>query len=166
MGGGFGGKESQAAPFAAMAALVAQKMRCPARLCLSKDDDMMMTGKRHPFKNFYEIGFDDSGRILALKAKLYADGGAYADLSSSILDRAMFHLDGAYYLPNAFIEGFVCRTNFHSNTAFRGFGGPQGTMTIESLIEDIAAFLKDAMEIREINCYGIGKNNVTPYGQK
>lgn len=166
MGGGFGGKESQAAPFAAMAALVAKKMNRPARLCLSKDDDMVMTGKRHPFKNFYDVAFDQEGRILGLKARLYADGGAYADLSSSILDRAMFHLDGAYYLPHAHIEGFVCRTNFHSNTAFRGFGGPQGTMTIESIIEDIAAFLKkDAAEIRTLNCYGVDTNNRTPYGQ-
>lgn len=167
MGGGFGGKESQAAPFAAMAALVAQKMQRPARLCLSKDDDMVMTGKRHPFKNFYEVGFDDDGRILGLKAQLYADGGAYADLSGSILDRAMFHIDGAYFLPNAHIEGFVCRTNFHSNTAFRGFGGPQGTMTIESIIEDIATHLKkDALDIRILNCYGKETNNVTHYGQK
>ncbi len=166
MGGGFGGKESQAAPFAAMAALVAQKMQRPARLCLSKDDDMMMTGKRHPFKNFYEVGFDGDGRILGLKAQLYADGGAYADLSSSILDRAMFHIDGAYFLPHTHIEGYVCRTNFHSNTAFRGFGGPQGTMTIESIIEDIAAYLKkDALDIRILNCYGKDKNNITHYGQ-
>lgn len=166
MGGGFGGKESQAAPFAAMAALVAMKMKRPARLCLSKDDDMAMTGKRHPFKNFYEVGFDNDGRILGLKVQLYADGGAYADLSSSILDRALFHIDGAYYLPHAHIEGFVCRTNTCSNTAFRGFGGPQGTMTIESIIEDIAAYLKkDAFEIRQLNCYGQDKNNVTHYGQ-
>lgn len=167
MGGGFGGKESQAAPFAAMAALVARRLNRPARLCLSKDDDMMMTGKRHPFKNFYEVGFDNEGRILSLKAKLYSDGGAYADLSHSILDRALFHIDGAYFLPNAHIEGFACRTNFHSNTAFRGFGGPQGTMTIESIIEDIAAYLKkDSLAIRELNCYGKDKNNVTHYGQK
>ncbi len=167
MGGGFGGKESQAAPFAAMAALVARKLNRPARLCLSKDDDMMMTGKRHPFKNFYEVGFDNEGRILSLKAKLYSDGGAYADLSHSILDRALFHIDGAYFLPNAHIEGFACRTNFHSNTAFRGFGGPQGTMTIESIIEDIASYLnKDNLTIRELNCYGKDKNNVTHYGQK
>lgn len=167
MGGGFGGKESQAAPFAAMAALVAQKMKRPARLCLSKDDDMVMTGKRHPFKNFYEVGFDNDGRILGLKAQLYSDGGAYADLSSSILDRAMFHIDGAYYLANARIEGYCCRTNFHSNTAFRGFGGPQGTMTIESIIEDIAAHLhKDPMQVRQINCYGHDTNNLTHYGQK
>jgi len=167
MGGGFGGKESQAAPFAAMAALAASKLNRPARLCLSKDDDMVMTGKRHPFKNFYEVGFDKDGRILSLKAQLYADAGAYADLSSSILDRAMFHIDGAYFLPNAHIEGYACRTNFHSNTAFRGFGGPQGTMTIESIIEDIAAYLKlDAFDIRQLNCYGKETNNVTHYGQK
>ncbi|MFS4459226.1 xanthine dehydrogenase molybdopterin binding subunit [Bdellovibrio sp. HCB2-146] len=166
MGGGFGGKESQAAPFAAMAALVAQKMRRPARLVLSKDDDMVMTGKRHPFKNFYEIGFDNDGKILALKAHLYADGGAYADLSSSILDRALFHIDGAYYLPHAHIEGTVCRTNLQSNTAFRGFGGPQGTMTIESIIEEVATYLKmDPLVIRERNCYQ-GERNTTHYGQK
>ncbi|WP_347359729.1 xanthine dehydrogenase molybdopterin binding subunit [Bdellovibrio sp.] len=166
MGGGFGGKESQAAPFAAMAALVAQKMKRPARLCLSKDDDMMMTGKRHPFKNYYEVGFDGDGKILALKAHLYADGGAYADLSSSILDRAMFHVDGAYYLSDAFIEGSVVRTNLYSNTAFRGFGGPQGTMTIESIIEDIALYLKkDSLHIRELNCYQKDVRNVTHYGQ-
>lgn len=166
MGGGFGGKESQAAPFAAMAALVAQKMNLPARLILSKDDDMMMTGKRHPFKNFYDVAFDNDGYILGLKAHLYADGGAYADLSSSILDRALFHIDGAYYLPNAHIEGHVCRTNMYSNTAFRGFGGPQGSMTIESIIEEIATYLKiDALTVRERNCYR-PENNVTHYGQK
>lgn len=166
MGGGFGGKESQAAPFAAMAALVAQKMNRPARLILSKDDDMMMTGKRHPFKNFYDVAFDNDGHILGLKAHLYADGGAYADLSSSILDRALFHIDGAYYLPNAHIEGHVVRTNTYSNTAFRGFGGPQGSMTIESIIEEIATYLKiDALTIRERNCYR-PENNVTHYGQK
>ncbi|MDG0815985.1 xanthine dehydrogenase molybdopterin binding subunit [Bdellovibrio svalbardensis] len=166
MGGGFGGKESQAAPFAAMAAIVAQKMGLPARLILSKDDDMAMTGKRHPFKNFYDVAFDNEGNILGLKAHLYADGGAYADLSSSILDRALFHIDGAYYLPNAYIEGHVCRTNMYSNTAFRGFGGPQGSMTIESIIEEIATYLKiDALTVRERNCYR-PENNVTHYGQK
>jgi xanthine dehydrogenase large subunit len=167
MGGGFGGKESQAAPFAAMAALVAKKLKVPARLILSKDDDMAMTGKRHPFKNFYDVGFDENGKILALKAHLYADGGAYADLSSSILERALFHIDSAYYLENAYIEGHVVRTNTYSNTAFRGFGGPQGAMTTESFIEDIAFFLKkDALDIRELNCYQVGTRNVTHYGQK
>ena len=166
MGGGFGGKESQAAHFAAMAALVAYKLKRPARLALTKDDDMMMTGKRHPFKNFYEIGFDDQGKILAFKAKLFANGGAYTDLTPSILDRAMFHIDGCYYFENCLIEGSALRTNQHSNTAFRGFGGPQGNMTIESIIEDMANYLKiDSFKIREINLYGKLDRNITPYGQ-
>lgn len=166
MGGGFGGKESQAAPFAAYAAVVAQKLKRPARIVLSKDEDMQVTGKRHPFQIFYEVGFDDSGRIQALRADLYADGGAYCDLSSSILERAMFHSDGAYYLPAARISGWVCRTNTHSNTAFRGFGAPQGNMMIESVIADIAQYLKkDSYKVRQINCYGANDRNVTPYGQ-
>ena len=166
MGGGFGGKESQAAHFAAMAGLVAMKLNRPARLALTKDDDMMMTGKRHPFKNFYEVGFDDLGVITALKVLIFANGGAYVDLTPSILDRAMFHADGCYYLENCYIEGKAVRTNQHSNTAFRGFGGPQGNMTIESIIEDIANFLKiDPYVIRTINLYGITDRNITPYNQ-
>ncbi len=166
MGGGFGGKESQAAHFAAMAALVAAKLKRPARLALTKDDDMMMTGKRHPFKNFYEIGFDNDGKILAFKAQLYANGGAYTDLTPSILDRAMFHIDGCYYFEHCKIEGSAVRTNQHSNTAFRGFGGPQGNMTIESIIEDVANFLKvDSYKIRRLNLYGKDNRNITPYGQ-
>ena len=166
MGGGFGGKESQAAPFAAMAALVASKFNRPARLVLSKDDDMRMTGKRHPFKNFYEVGFSKDGEITALKANLYSDAGAYADLSSSIMERAMFHIDSAYYIPHVHITGKCCKTNHHSNTAFRGFGGPQGALTMEALIEDIAKIVgKDPAEIRKINLYGQGKRNLTPYGQ-
>lgn len=166
MGGGFGGKESQAAHFAAMAALVASKLKRPARLALTKDDDMMMTGKRHPFKNHYEVGFDREGKILALRAQLFANGGAYVDLTPSILDRALFHMDGCYYLENCLIEGKALRTNQHSNTAFRGFGGPQGNMTIESIIEDIANFLKiDSFKVRRINLYGKNSRNITPYGQ-
>lgn len=172
MGGAFGGKESQAAPFAAMAALVAFKLKRPARMVLTKDDDMKVTGKRHPFQTHFEVGFDDQGKILALKLKLYADGGAYTDLSPSILDRAMFHSDGCYFLENALIEGWVCKTNTHSNTAFRGFGGPQGALLIESLFEDIAQHLRrlgrstDAAEIRVANLYGKADRNITPYGQK
>ena len=166
MGGGFGGKESQAAHFAAMAALVAYKLKRPARLALSKDDDMMMTGKRHPFKNTYEVGFDDDGKILAFKSHIYANGGAYTDLTPSILDRAMFHIDGCYYFEHCLIEGAALRTNQHSNTAFRGFGGPQGNMTIESVIEDMAFVLKkDSYEIRKLNLYGKNERNHTPYGQ-
>lgn len=166
MGGGFGGKESQAAHFAAMAALVASKLKRPARLALTKDDDMMMTGKRHPFKNTYEIGFDNDGKILAFKSQVYANGGAYTDLTPSILDRTMFHIDGCYYFEHCLIEGAALRTNQHSNTAFRGFGGPQGNMTIESVIEDMANFLHiDAFKIRRLNLYGTDSRNITPYGQ-
>lgn len=164
MGGAFGGKESQAAPFAVYAALVAQKLGRPARLILTKDDDMVMTGKRNPFKNYYEVGFDDHGQILALKAKLYSDGGAYADLSTAIMERAMLHLDNAYYIPNFRVTGQVCKTHTHPNTAFRGFGGPKGVVTIESIIEDVAATLKiDALAVREKNVYQSGQT--TPYGQ-
>ena len=165
MGGGFGGKESQGAPIAAYAALAARKLNRPARLILTKDQDMMLTGKRHPFENEWEVGFDDDGRILGLKALLQSDGGAYADLSSSILERAMFHIDSAYYLENCWVDAVCYRTNNHSNTAFRGFGGPQGTMTIESIIEDIARHLrKDPADVRAVNLYR-GLNVRTPYGQ-
>jgi xanthine dehydrogenase large subunit len=165
MGGGFGGKESQGAPIAAYAALVAGRLGRPARVVLTKDQDMMITGKRHPFQNEYEVGFDDDGRLLAVKALIQSDGGAYLDLSSSILERAMFHLDGAYHLPNVRIEGVCYRTHHHPHTAFRGFGGPQGNMTIESILEDVAGFLgKDAAEVRRINLYS-GSNLRTPYGQ-
>ena len=164
MGGAFGGKESQAAPFAVFAALVASKLGRPARMIVTKDDDMIMTGKRNPFKNFYEVGFDRQGKITALKAKLYSDGGAYADLSTAIMERAMLHLDNAYYLPNFSVDGQVCKTNTPPNTAFRGFGGPKGVATIESIIEDIAVHLKkDALEIRKLNVYRNGQT--TPYGQ-
>ncbi len=166
MGGGFGGKESQAAPIAAYAALVADRLKRPARMVLTKDQDMIITGKRHPFQNEYEIGFDGEGRILALKVQIQSDGGAYTDLSGSILERAMFHVDGAYFIPNVHVEGVCYRTNYHSHTAFRGFGGPQGTMTIEAILEDIAAVVgKDPAEVRSLNLYR-GDRVRTPYGQQ
>jgi xanthine dehydrogenase large subunit len=167
MGGGFGGKESQAAHFAAHAALVAHKLKRPARLALTKDDDMMMTGRRHPFKITYSVGFDSEGKIQGLSAKLIADGGAYTDLTPSILDRALFHMDGCYYLPHCHIEGIAVKTNTPSNTAFRGFGGPQGNMAMESIIEDIAIFLKrDSFAVRRANLYEGIDRETTPYGQK
>lgn len=167
MGGGFGGKESQSAPFAAMAALAAVKLKRPVRLCLTKDDDMIMTGKRNPFQNEYKVGFDSEGRILALDAALFSDAGAYADLSTSIMERAMLHIDNAYYIPNLKVTGQVCRTNHHSHTAFRGFGGPKGVATIEKIIEEIAHYLKiDPLHVRKLNVYQDKENrNVTHYGQ-
>ncbi len=166
MGGGFGGKESQAAPYAVFAALAAHKLKRPARLILTKDDDMMYTGKRHPFQTDYRIAFDEQGQILAADIRLFSDGGAFADLSTSVLERAMLHSDNAYYLPTAFISGRVCRTNTPPNTAFRGFGGPQGVAVIEHILEDMAIFLKrDAYEIRRLNIYQGDERNTTPYGQ-
>lgn len=165
MGGAFGGKESQAGPFAVYAALVAKKLNRPARLVLTKDDDMIITGKRNPFENEYEVGFDEQGKILALKIDLYADGGAYADLSTAIMERAMKHSDNAYFIPNMYVTGQVCKTNTAPNTAFRGFGGPKGMITIENIIEEIAISLnKDAFDIRQLNTYQQGEK--THYGQE
>lgn len=167
MGGGFGGKESQAAPFAAMAALAAVKLKRPVRICLTKDDDMIMTGKRNPFENLYRVGFDDQGRILALDIELYSDGGAYADLSTSIMERAMLHSDNSYFFPNMRVTGQVCKTHHHPHTAFRGFGGPKGVATIEKIIEEIAHKLSlDPFEVRKLNLYSDKDNrNLTHYGQ-
>lgn len=167
MGGGFGGKECQATHPAAMAALVAHKTKRAARIVFNKDFDMQVTGKRHPFANDYKVGFTREGRITALKVELYSDGGAYADLSTAVLGRAMTHVDNAYYIENAEITGTICRTNFPPNTAFRGFGGPQGIATIENIMEEIAVFLgKDALDIRRINLLGKQERNITPYGQR
>lgn len=166
MGGGFGGKESQASHIAALAAICTQKTNSPCRLVLTKDEDMMMTGKRHPFKSWYKIGLSSEGKINALCVDFFADGGAYLDLSPAILQRAMFHVDNAYQLDNALITGIVVKTNRAPNTAFRGFGGPQGSAVIESLIEDMAKYLKkDSLEIRKLNLYK-GETGVTHYGQK
>jgi len=166
MGGAFGGKECQATHPATMAALVAHKTKRPARIVYGKDDDMRVTGGRHPFQNDWKVAFDDSGTITALKVDLFSDGGAFADLSPAVMGRAMTHVDNAYFIPNIEITGTVCRTNHPPNTAFRGFGGPQGVATMENIIEEIAVHRKrDALEIRKKNCYGIDDRNVTPYGQ-
>lgn len=166
MGGGFGGKECQATHPAVIAGLVALKTKRPARIIYTKDDDMRFTGKRHRFQNDYEVAFTDDGTITALKAHLFADGGAANDLSTAVLGRALTHIDNAYYIPNVAVIGQICRTNLPPTTAFRGFGGPQGVATIENIMEEIAAFLKkDALDVRLKNCYGIDDRNVTPYGQ-
>lgn len=166
MGGGFGGKECQATHPAVMTALVAHKLKRPARLTYIKDDDMKYTGKRHPYQNDYKIAFDDEGVIQAYEVHFYADGGAYNDLSTAVLGRSLTHAENAYYIPNADITGHICKTNLPPNTAFRGFGGPQGVVTIENAIEEIAAYLKtDAALIRRKNLFGIEERNTTPYGQ-
>lgn len=167
LGGGFGGKESQAAPFAALAALAAKKLNRPVRVNLTKDDDMIMTGKRNPFENEYKVGFKSDGTITALEVKHYSDAGAYADLSTAIMERAMLHTDNGYYIPNIHVEGQVCKTNHHSHTAFRGFGGPKGVATIEKILDEIAHKLNlDPFEVRNKNLYGIDERDITHYGQK
>lgn len=165
LGGGFGGKESQAGPIAAWAALVAHKTGKPARLVLNKDDDMISTGKRNPYQIDWQVGFDNEGHILGLKADLWGNGGAFADLSTAILERAMLHVDNATFLPNVQIRGRVCRTHEQPHTAFRGFGGPKGVALIEHIQERIARVLGlDALDVRMRNVYAPGKD-VTPYGQ-
>jgi len=166
MGGAFGGKETQAAQPAMMAAIVAAKTARSARVVYNKDDDMRTTGKRHPFKTWYKAGFDDDGLITALELNLFSNGGCSTDLSFAVLERSMLHSDNGYFLPNVRITGRVCKTNLPSNTAFRGFGGPQGVAGIENIIEEIALSLGiEALEVRQRNCYGIDDRNTTPYGQ-
>ena len=166
MGGAFGGKECQATHPAVMASLVAQKTKRAARIVYNKDDDMHATGKRHPFHNRYRIGFTRNGEIVGAKFDLYSDGGAYADLSPAVMARAMTHVDNAYFLPHVEIHGTICRTNMPPNTAFRGFGGPQGVITIENVMQEIAHYLKkDALDVRRVNCYQVESRNTTPYGE-
>ena len=166
MGGAFGGKESQAALIGCVAALVADKTGKPCKLRLDRDDDMIMTGKRHDFVIDYDVGFDDSGRIIAVDFEFASRCGMSADLSGPVNDRAMFHCDNAYFLENVRVLSHRCKTNTVSNTAFRGFGGPQGMFAIEYVIDDIARALgKDPLEIRRRNFYGKNDRNVTHYQQ-
>jgi xanthine dehydrogenase large subunit len=165
MGGAFGGKESQATIIAGIAAVLAWKAQRPVKLRLSRDDDMRATGKRHPFLIRYEVGFDADGHILALDLTLAADGGNVADHTPAVLTRALCHADNCYFLPNVRFRGLPCKTNTVSNTAFRGYGGPQGMLAIETIIEAIARRLGFPVHIvRRRNFYGIGRNDVTPYG--
>lgn len=166
MGGGFGGKETQAAAFAAACALVAAKTGRPAKFRADRDDDMMATGKRHDFTADYDVGFDGDGRIDAIRLTLASRCGATVDLSPAINDRAMFHADNCYFLPAVEIVSHRWRTHTVSNTAFRGFGGPQGMMAIERVMDAIAAALgRDPLEIRRVNLYGPGRD-LTPYHQQ
>jgi xanthine dehydrogenase large subunit len=165
MGGGFGGKETQPALFACIAALAARKTDRPVKLRVDRDADMLITGKRHPFDVSYDVGFDDEGRILGARLTMSSNCGRSADLSDAVNARAIFHADNAYWLPDVEIVSHRCKTNQPSHTAFRGFGGPQGMMLIEGVIEDIARTLgRDPLEVRRANYYGDTDRNVTPYG--
>jgi len=166
MGGAFGGKETQSAFFAIWASLLAIKTKQTVKVKLERGVDQKITGKRHPFETNFKVGVDKEGRILALEIQFDANGGAYADLSMAILERALFHAENAYFIPNIKILGNVWLTNIPPNTAFRGFGGPQGIFNIENIIEKIARRLKkDVEEIQFINFYGIKERNIAPYGQ-
>lgn len=167
MGGGFGGKESQSALFACVAALAAQKLNRPVKLRLDRDDDMLATGKRHCFYYQYEVGFDDEGQILAAKIEMVSRAGFSTDLSPPVATRAICHFDNAYYLSDVDIRAMCGKTNTQSNTAFRGFGGPQGAIAIEYIIDNIAREVgKDPLDIRKLNFYGKDERNITPYGQE
>lgn len=154
MGGGFGGKETQAGQVAVWAAVAAHVVRAPVKLRLDRDDDFLITGKRHPFAYQYTVGFDRTGRLTALQLQMAVNCGFSADLSGPVADRAIFHTDNAYFLENVEIASYRCKTNTQSHTAFRGFGGPQGVIIIEKIMGDIARALgKDALEVRLRNVY-------------
>ena len=166
MGGGFGGKESQSGLFACCAALAAWKLLCPVKLRPDRDDDMMVTGKRHCFYYEYEVGYDDAGRIIAAKVDMTSRAGYSADLSGPVATRAVCHFDNTYFLSDVEIHAGCGKTNTQSNTAFRGFGGPQGAIAIEYVIDEIARNLgRDPLDIRRVNFYGKTDRNQTPYGQ-
>ena len=167
MGGAFGGKESQPGLIACVAALMTLRTGRACKLRLDRDDDMKMTGKRHDFVIDYDVGFDSDGRIEAVEFMFASRCGMSADLSGAINDRTMFHCDNAYYLPNLTVVSHRCKTNTVSNTAFRGFGGPQGMFGIECVIDEIASHLgMDALDVRRLNFYGVGERDTTPYQQK
>lgn len=164
MGGAFGGKETGATQFAAIAALVAIKTGRPAKVRLDRDDDMMMTGKRHDFRFDYDVGFDRDGRLTGIEMRLAQRAGHSHDQSLPVLQRAIYNCDNAYFLPAATLTGYACRTNSQSNTAFRGFGAPQANLAIERVMDEIACALgKAPLEVRLANIYGETDRNVTPY---
>ncbi|MFO1311468.1 MAG: xanthine dehydrogenase molybdopterin binding subunit [Burkholderiales bacterium] len=165
MGGGFGGKETQMSLFACVAALAARRTGRAVKVRVDRDDDMRSTGKRHAFAYWYDVGFDDEGRILGLDLTLASRCGFSADLSGPVNDRAVFHADNAYWLPDVALHSFRCKTHTVSDTAFRGFGGPQGMFPIEHVVDEIAIALgKDPLDVRIANLYGKTSRNVAPYG--
>ncbi len=165
LGGGFGGKEDQASPFAAMAALAANKLNKPVKLVLNRQDDIRITGKRHPYSSDFKIGFSHEGKILAYEVKFFQNAGAAADLSMAVLERTLFHCTNSYFIPNVKATGISCKTNVPPNTAFRGFGGPQAMFVIESAIKKISEKL-------DVPAYMIQQKNLLregdefPYGQR
>ena len=167
IGGGFGGKETQSFIFAAICTLLAKKTKCPVKLRADRDDDIIITGKRHEFYSEYEVGFNELGIIEGLIIKLASKCGISPDLSGAINTRALLHIDNSYYLSDVLVENFLCKTNTSSSTAFRGFGGNQGMMVIENIIDNIARSInKDPSEIRRRNFYQKKKKNITHYGMK
>lgn len=164
LGGGFGGKEDQATLWACLAALGAYHMRRPVELVLNRVDDMLMTGKRHPYSADFRIGTDKNGKILAYECWMFQNSGSAADLSTAVLERSLFHATNSYFVPNARIYAAACRTNLHPHTAFRGFGGPQAMFVMESAISAIATKLEmPREEIQEHNL--LKKGDAFPYGQ-
>ncbi|MBC7994301.1 MAG: xanthine dehydrogenase molybdopterin binding subunit, partial [Rhizobacter sp.] len=167
MGGGFGGKESQSAPFACIAAVAARRLNRPVKLRLDRDDDFLITGRRHCFCYEYEVGYDDEGRVLGSEITMVSRAGHSADLSGPVMTRALCHFDNAYWLPDVAMHGYSGKTNTQSNTAFRGFGGPQGAIAIENILDTIARTLgKDPLDVRQANYYGKDERHTTPYGQQ
>ena len=166
MGGGFGGKESQSALFACVAALAAARLQRPVKLRPDRDDDMLVTGRRHGFEFDWDVGFDDAGRVLGVRVEMLTNAGHSADLSAPVMTRALCHFDNAYWLPHVAMAGYCAKTNTQSNTAFRGFGGPQGALAIEMILDDVARHLGlDPLAVRRANFYGTTERNLTPYGQ-
>ena len=170
MGGGFGGKESQSALFACVAAIAAQALGKPVKLRVDRDDDFMITGRRHSFEVDWEVGFDHEGRLRGARALFISNAGYSADLSAPVMTRALCHFDNAYFLPAVDLHGFCARTNTQSNTAFRGFGGPQGALVIEAILDAVARALGvDPLQVRRVNLYDRlprGLRSTTPYGQE
>jgi len=167
MGGGFGGKETQAGHLAVWAAVAAHKLQRPIKLRLDRDEDFMITGKRHPFAYGYTVGFDDTGRLHGLQLMMAVNCGFSADLSGPVADRAVFHADNGYFLEDVAIASYRCKLNTQSHTAFRGFGGPQGMIVIEKIMSDIARHLGlDPLDVRRRNLYGEAGRDTTHYGMQ
>jgi xanthine dehydrogenase large subunit len=166
MGGGFGGKESQSAVFACIAAVAATRLQRPVKLRVDRDDDFLITGRRHGFEFDWQVGFDGDGRLLGAEVTMIANAGCTADLSAPVMTRALCHFDNAYWLPHVAMHGYCARTNTQSNTAFRGFGGPQGSLVMEMILDSVARRLgRDPLAVRRANFYGTTDRNTTPYGQ-